>query len=122
MSQRIFDKQRSVVITTNATLTRLLTYTLPPANCVFQFESNIQAHDGLGNGLVSKKIAVGIRYPVSNLDIIVQDLTPILVTAGFSTAVITISKDEPSNEIRVDVTGIAATTIEWMCDLHIWIN
>lgn len=107
--------------TTNATPLTILTYAHLDAACMAS-EAVVQARDAAGNvktwklALVTKRTAGGNTAAVGSL----QNLMTAQGDSALSSAAATISAS--GTNVVVQVTGIAATTINWRvvytCEIH----
>ena len=116
-TRRINDRLHGELRTTNATQTVISTYTLP-SSVVCVFEASVVGRDAAGNAAVFRQVAAttGSKALVGS----VTNVFPALISAGLAGAAVTMNIS--GGVLRVLVTGKAATTIDWSCDLRVWEN
>lgn len=117
MSLRAIDSQTAVVTTTDATVTTILSWTIPDGSSAY-VEATIIGRDSSGNTTI-KKIAACVKRNSGNASMVssVQIIVPLVADVALLTVVATLDVSSPS--VRVRVTGVIATTIEWFCELKV---
>jgi hypothetical protein len=112
MATHIVDQKRGTVQTTDATQTNVLTYALLDAS-VYSITAYVTARDSSGNckmfhrAICAKRSGGGATL-VGNVMSLVADQGEAASTAWACTV------DVSGNDVRVRVTGQAATTIDWL--------
>lgn len=116
---KIFDRRGGYVTSTDETGNIIITYPVPQnVSCLVRVF--VIGKDSSINTVVLT--AEGAFKRVTGDVLSVE--TPILINSFIDAAFVGVSGtvENNSTNIVVQVTGLAATTIEWMCDFQIWIN
>lgn len=118
MAQKIYDIHRGSITTTDATQTTAFTYILPP-NSGATFNCNITLRDTANKKTAGLVIMACINdnAGTSALEGSVQTLVPIFGNVALVTALGTF--DVSSNIVRLRITGILATTLDWQWECKI---
>ena len=113
-SHVVTSLQDNITTTEDATTTTMQQYTNVDSRSVVQAEANITAiKDDFGTGLGAKLIA---HFIINASGTVTQiGTTDSIINSGFSTADVTLSV--VNNRITVQVTGEAATSIDWSCSI-----
>lgn len=121
MSQNTIDQVRGTIITTDGTQTTLASWTVPEDSSV-AIQANIIARNTSTGAIAAfykfsggKNVGGVVSLVGSILDVVsaIKDLAMLTASCTFDTS---------GTDIRVRVTGIAATNIEWMVSLTAYNN
>ena len=117
MSLRVVDHKPAVVTTTDATTTTLLSWEIPDNSSAY-VEASIVGKDSSGN-TASRKVSACVKRVSGTASMVgtVQLIVPLIADAALLTVVMTMDVSSPV--VRVRVTGIISTTIEWFCMFEI---
>lgn len=122
-SLKQIHKCKGVASTTDAvTWTTISSYTLS-TNCAVQLESWLVGKDS--SGRVASATAVQALERISGTSSLIGSIVPLLTFTAGSNALLTTAAQRfniSGSTIQLQVTGVAATTIEWMGGFEIRIN
>lgn len=122
MSANIIDMVRLTQITTNATPAVLLDYADLPNDCSFAVNMTIAARNtSNGDTAVFWKTAAGKKVG-STVTVVGSVLDLLAAQKDLSLLISSCSITASSANFRLTVTGVAATSIEWMVAGSIIIN
>ena len=117
MALRIFDKIKALVQTTDATQTTLCSFTIP-SNSSAVVRATISLRNTANNDTAAIMIVGTFKNNAGTVTLegSVTSLLAIMGSAGLLTALSTM--DVSGTNIRIRVTGIIATTIDWQVEAN----
>lgn len=121
MSQRTQDQVNNVLTTTDATLTAAITYTIPSGSAGYVEATVIGRKISDSSTVVNKKCqAVKNVGGTASLIGSVGTILTLAADVSLSSSVVAIAVS--SGNVLVNITGVAATTIEWFVELTVNLN
>ncbi len=121
MSQNTIDNVRGTIITTDDTATTLASWTVPDDSSVVVQATVVARNTSTGAIAGFYKFAAG-KNVGGNVSLVGSILDIISAIKDLSMLTASCTLDVSGTDIRVRVTGIAATTIEWMVALTAFNN
>lgn len=121
MSYNTIDQIRATATTTNGTQTTVGTYTLP-TNCSSYVDAIIQGRNTSTGDMIAMRLG-GMAKRLTGNSSQVGSIGNILATqSDLALILASATIDVSGTDIRIRVTGLAATSIEWMVVLNLYIN
>lgn len=112
------DTQVQTVQTPGNALTTIASFAIPVgAKCFYQ----AVVIAGSGADALAESITGGVNDVAGATALLtnVTASTSVNRTAGAATWAVTV--DVSGSNLRIRVTGVLATTIDWLCQLHVWV-
>lgn len=112
------DQQTVTVQTANSTITTIATYSIPAGSaCHYQA---IVTGKGAADGLTT--MMQGGVLDLSGTSSLLTVITALLsLNRSTGAATWAVTADLSGTTLRIRVTGALATTIDWMCNLNVWV-
>lgn len=122
MAQRIIDTVTGVVSTTDAATTATVaSFTIPSGSAFFAKAAVIGRNTSTGDMTRAELTHQG-KNVAGTLSLVGSLGTPLVLGGDAGLATCTAIIDSSGTSIRVRVSGVALTTIEWMTELRVWLN
>jgi hypothetical protein len=121
MTQRTIDDIIAITTTTNATPVAIVTYALPSGSAAYVDAVISLRNTGNGDG-AALRISRCVKNVSGTASTIGSVNNIVTLTADTSLTLASATIAVSGASVVVNVTGVAATNIEWMSNVSVWIN